>query len=126
MKRLISRGALLLGLLAALALAGCDFLTGLVDPLIGSWVYSPAGSPATMTVTYTFHADNTFEIVLSQTGAPDRSVTGIYTHDPDEGTLTMSALTGGTGTVDFSYSISSDRKTLTLWGQGSSLDLTRK
>ncbi len=124
MRRALSSGALLLSLL--LAVTGCDFLTGIVDPLIGSWVRSQTDGTYTMTTTFTFHADNTWEQVTTQTGYTDRTVSGIYTHDPEVMILTLSALSGGTGTIDFTYAIGSDRKTLTLWVPGGSIDFSRK
>ena len=121
-RRLFSKAILVLCLLFVLVLAGCDLFAGIFDPLIGSWVWSYPP----MSVTYGFHADNSWDAVMSQTGYPDQTVAGTYTHDTKAGTLDMTATSGGSGTQSYTYTISSDRKTLTLTQGSTSEVLTRK
>jgi len=125
-RKLAKKSILVICLLFVLVLAGCDLFTGLFDPLIGTWQYSVTVFGITITDTLTYHADNSWTEVVTETGQPDQTYSGTYTHDTKALTLTMTVTTGGSGSMTAAYTISTDRKTLTLTQGTSSTAYTRK
>jgi hypothetical protein len=118
-------------LLVVFSLAGCDWLAGLFNPLIGSWsgTFTPtASSPVAETMEY--KADDTFTATM-----PGMSITfsGTYVQDSDAKTATITVTTTNdpvflpVGYVEtFSYSFSSDNDTMTIVTANGSGTFTRQ
>ncbi len=120
---------LLLLVALLLVLAGCDFFVGLFDPLVGTWT---ATDPGGGSITFVLHGDRSFTI--SGTGYMTGTASGTYSADTEAKVLTLnvtqSSWTSGGPTVGawvFTYSLSSDKKTLTVSNPNSgTMALTRQ
>ncbi len=119
MKRKFSgKGLLLLVVMTAtLGLAGCDFIVGLFDPLIGTWTGSSEGQVYTAEL----HGDRTFSLSVTSEGQTLTS-SGTYSVDSAAKVLTWSFTQSDweedgptAGTIfTFRYGLSANNSKLTL------------
>jgi len=132
----------LLALLLLFSLSGCDFISGLFNPLLGTWQATVSESGLSGTETLVFKSDGTWTMSISISGTSSgvsvsmsMSASGTYKQDSSAETITLDGSSSGSMTVGgqtqpmqasqisgsvMRYALSDFNKTLTLTDSSSS------
>jgi hypothetical protein len=132
MKKCLKPLLLILLLVTVLSFSGCDFLMGIIDPMIGTWngsmsQLSKSGGAPYATGTFVIHGDKTFTMTITMTTGGSGSGSGTYSSDAASKTATftfssLTAMTGPTLNTPYvmSYELTSSNSVLTM--QSTALD----